>query len=76
METPSLHVAGKAMLNNEHQVHRLLVGICGYTDEYIQEVSDFDNIKRGGGIFTEPMTEVYGPSDSCTADCPAGRLLY
>jgi hypothetical protein len=58
------------MLDTEKGVHRLLVGICGYTDDYIQEVSKFENIKRGGGIFTEPMTEVYGPSDSCTADCP------
>jgi len=71
MEAASLHAACKAMLSNENQVHKLLVGICGYTDEYIQEVSDFDNIKRGGAMYTEPMTEVYGPSDSCTADCPA-----
>ena len=71
MESASLHAACRTMLDTEKGVHRLLVGICGYTEDYIQEVSEFENIKRGGGIFTEPMTEVYGPSDSCTADCPA-----
>ena len=53
----------RPVLDTEKGVHRLLVGICGYTDDYIQEVSKFKNIKRGGGIFTEPMTEVYGPSN-------------
>jgi hypothetical protein len=71
MESASLHTACRTMLDTEKDVHRMLVGICGYTDDYIQEVSKFENIKRGGGIFTKPMTEVYGPSDSCTADCPA-----
>ena len=42
MESASLHAACRTMLDNEKGVHRLLVGICGYTDDYIQD----DYIKK------------------------------
>ena len=35
MESASLHVVCRTMLDTEKSVHRLLVGICGYTEDYI-----------------------------------------